>query len=116
MRLDDNHLDSDRCAQQVNHLLVGERSDSHLTDLHQSAALPQPRFPGEAKGLDVGHDALKVDMETELAQAIPAQSHLRRLATSGGDLESKVTVITKCSKDHCCLHFTDPGRYKQFST
>lgn len=76
MRLDYNHLDTDRGAQQVNHLLMGESSDSHLADLHQSAALPQPCLPGEAKGLHVGHDALKVDVETELAEAVPTQSHL----------------------------------------
>lgn len=40
VRLDNDHLDADRCAQQVDHLLVGESSDSHLADLHQSAALP----------------------------------------------------------------------------
>lgn len=76
MRLDYDHFDSDRGAQQVNHLLMGEGSDSHLADLHQSAALPQPRLPGVAKGLHVGHDALKVDMETELSEAVPTQSHL----------------------------------------
>ena len=87
MRLDYNHFDTDGCAQQVNHLLVGESSDSHLADLHQPAALPQPRLPGEAEGLHVGHDALKVDVKTELAEAVPTQSHLWRLAASGGDLE-----------------------------
>lgn len=87
MRLDYNHLDTDGCAQQVDHLLMGESSDGHLADLHQPAALPQPCLPGEAKGLHVGHDALKVNMETELAEAVPTQSHLRRLAASGGDLE-----------------------------
>lgn len=87
VRLDYNHFDADGCAQQVDHLLVGESSDRHLADLHQSTALPQPRLPGEAKGLHVGHDAFKVDVETELSEAIPTQSHLRRLTTSSGDLE-----------------------------
>lgn len=89
MRLDYNHFDSDRRAQQVDHLLVGESSDGHLADLHQSAALPQPGLPGEAEGLHVGHDALKVDVEAELAEAVPTQGHLWCLAASGGDLEAK---------------------------
>lgn len=87
MRLDYNHLDADGCAQQVDHLLVGESGHDHLADLHQPAALPESGLPGEAEGLHVGHDALKVDVEAELAEAVATQRHLRRLATSGGDLE-----------------------------
>lgn len=86
VRLDDDHLDGDGGPQQVDHLLVGERGDGHLADLHQPAALPQPRLPGEAEGLHVGHDALEVDVETELPEAVPPQGHLGRLAASGGDL------------------------------
>lgn len=74
--LDYDHLDADGGAQQVNHLLVGEGRDGHLADLHQPAALPQPGLPGEAEGLHVGHDALEVDVEAELAEAVPAQRHL----------------------------------------
>lgn len=89
MGLDDHHFHGDRRAQQINHLLVSQRSDSHLADLHQSAALPQPCLPGEAEGLHVGHDALEVDMKAKLAKAVPAQSHFWRLTASGGDLELK---------------------------
>ena len=88
MRLDHDHFDAHRRAQQVDHLLVGERGDDHLADLHQPAALPQPCLPSEAEGLDVRHDPLEVDVKTELAEAVAAQRHLRRLATSGGDLKS----------------------------
>lgn len=87
MGLDYNHFDSDRGAKEVDHLLVGERGDGHLADLHQPAALPQPGLPGEAKGLHVSHDALKVDVEAELAEAVPSQDHLGCLATSGGNLD-----------------------------
>jgi len=87
VRLDDDHLDGDGGAQQVDHLLVGERGHRHLADLHQPAALPQARLPGEAEGLHVGHDALEVDVEAQLAQAVTAQDHLRGLAAPGGDLE-----------------------------
>ena len=76
MRLDNDHFDSDGGAQQVNHLLMSESSDGHLADLHQSAALPQPCLPGEAKGLHVGHDALEVYVETKLAEAVPTQSYI----------------------------------------
>lgn len=89
MRLDYNHFDADGCAQQVNHLLMGESSDSHLADLHKPAALPQSCLPGEAKGLHIGHDALEVDVETKLAEAVPSQSHLWCLATSGRYLETE---------------------------
>lgn len=88
MRLNHDHFDAHRRAQQVDHLLVGERGDHHLADLHQSAALPQPRLPSEAEGLDVRHDPLEVDVEAELAEAVAAQRHLRCLATSGGDLKT----------------------------
>lgn len=89
VRLDDDHLNGDGGPQQVDHLLVSERGDGHLADLHQPAALPQPCLPGEAEGLHVSHDALKVDVETELPEAVPAQGHLSRLAASGGDLGSE---------------------------
>lgn len=89
MRLDHDHFDAHRRAQQVDHLLVGERGDDHLADLHQSAALPQACLPSEAEGLDVRHDPLEVDVETELAEAVAAQRHLRCLATSGGDLKTR---------------------------
>lgn len=72
MWLDYNHFDSDRCAQKVNHLLVGEGGNSHLADLHQSASLSQPCLPSKTKGLHISHDALKIDVETELAEAVPA--------------------------------------------
>ena len=80
VRLDDDHLDGDGGTQEVDHLLVGERGDGHLADLHQPAALPQPRLPGEAKGLHVGHDAFEVDMETQLAQAVATQDHLHEVS------------------------------------
>ena len=97
MRLDYHHFDTDGCAQQVDHLLVGESSDSHLADLHQPAALPQPSFPSEAEGLHIGHDAFKVDVETELAEAVATQSHLWCLAASGGDLEPESGSICSLS-------------------
>lgn len=102
--LNDDHFDGHRRAQQVNHLLVGERGHGHLADLHQPAALPQARLPSEAERLHVGHDAFKVDVEAELAQAVPPQSYLRRLAASGGDLESRTEaemfiICRKCAAD-----------------
>lgn len=86
---------------------MGEGSDGHLADLHQSAALPQPCLPGEAKGLHVGHDALEVDVETELAEAIPTQSHLWRLATSSGDLEPESKWSCSSIKAHQFLSRLD---------
>lgn len=93
MRLDHDHFDAHRCAQQVDHLLVGKCGYNHLADLHQPAALPQPCFPSKAKGLDVSHDPLEVDMETKLAEAVAAQGHLRCLATSGGDLKPETSCL-----------------------
>lgn len=87
VRLDDDHFDADGRAQQVDHLLVGESRHHNLADLHQPAALPEPRLPGEAEGLHVGHDALEVDVEAELTEAIASQCHLRCVAAPGGDLE-----------------------------
>ncbi len=87
---------------------MGEGSDSHLADLHQSAALPQPCLPGEAEGLHVGHDALEVDVETELAEPVPTQSHLWRLAASGGDLEEESKASCSSIKVHqFCLDWQD---------
>lgn len=48
-----------------------ESSDGNFADLHQPAALSQPCLPGEAKGLHIRHDTLKVDMETKLAKPVP---------------------------------------------
>lgn len=76
VRLDHDHFDAHRRAQQVDHLLVRECGDDHLADLHQSAALPQPCFPSKAEGLHVSHDPLEVDVEAELAEAVAAQGHL----------------------------------------
>ena len=87
--LDDDHPDGDGGAEQVDHLLVGERGNCHLADLHQPAALPQASLPGEAEGLHVGHDALEVHVEAQLAQAVPAQSHVRRLAAPRRNLGDK---------------------------
>lgn len=89
IRLNYNHFDGDWGAKQVNHLLVSEGSNGHLADLHQSAALSQSCLPGETKGLHVGYDALEIDVEAELAEAIPAKCHLRGFAPSGGDLEAE---------------------------
>jgi len=83
VRRDDDHLDGDGGAQQVDHLLVGERGHRHLADLHQAAAGPQPRLPGVAVQLHLGHDALEVDVEAQLAQGVAAQRHLRGLAALG---------------------------------
>ena len=49
--LDDDHLHADGRPQEVDHLLVGEGCHGDLADLHQPAALPKPRLPGEAEGL-----------------------------------------------------------------
>ena len=83
---DDDHLDGDGGAQQVDHLLVGQRGHRHLADLHQAAAGPQPRLPGVPVELHLRHDALKVDVEAQLAQGVAPQRHLRGLAALGQEL------------------------------
>lgn len=98
MRLDYHHFDADGRAQEVDHLLVGEGGHRHLADLHQPAALPQSRLPGKAERLHVGHDALEVDVEAELAEAVAPQGHLWRLAASGGYLEPGQRPVRLISK------------------
>lgn len=90
----DDHLHGDRGAQEVDHLLVRERRHGNLADLHQPAALPQAGLPGVTVRLHLGHDALVVDVEAQLAEPVPAQGHLRRLAAFGQKLEKGQNVPT----------------------
>lgn len=64
---DDDNLHCDGRSQEIDHLLMAQSGHCHLADLHQPAALPQPRLPGVAIGLHVRHDALVVDMEAKLS-------------------------------------------------
>ena len=89
VRRDDEHPDGDGGAQQVDHLLVRERGHGHLADLHQAASLPQAGLPGVPVRLHLGHDALVVDVETQLAQAVAPQRQLSRLAALGQELAGR---------------------------
>lgn len=83
---DNDNLHCHRCPEQINHLLMAQGGHGHLADLHQAAALAQPRLPCVAVGLHVCHNALVVHMETQLAQAIPAQGHLHCFTALGHKL------------------------------
>lgn len=61
---DNDHLDSDRGAQQVDHLLVGQRGNCHFADLHKSTALSKPGLPSIAVGLHLCHNALEIHMKS----------------------------------------------------
>lgn len=86
---DDHHSYRHWGAQQVDDLLVWQCCHGHLADLHQSAALPQPRLPRVAVGFDVGYDALEIYMEPELTQSVPPQCHLLRLTALSHQLRKK---------------------------
>ena len=90
MRGDDDHLHSDGGPEQVDHLLVRQRGHRHLANLHQSAALPEPGLPGVAVGLHLSDDALKVNVEAQLAQGVPPQGHLCGLTALGQQLQNRV--------------------------
>lgn len=83
-----DHLDSNGGSEEVDHLLVGQRGHRHLANLHEPAALPEPRLPSITVGLHLGNDALKVDMKTQLAQGVTAQGHLCRLTALGQELQT----------------------------
>ncbi len=87
IRLDDDHLDADGGAQQVDHLLVGQRGHRHLTDLHQPAALPQTGLPRVSERLHVSHDALEVNVEAQLPETVPAQGHFCGFTAARDHLE-----------------------------
>ena len=53
MGRDDGDGDRHRGLEQVHHLLMGQGTHRVFTDLHQSAALPQPSLPGVAKVLNL---------------------------------------------------------------
>lgn len=89
MRGNDDHLDSNRGSEQVDHLLVRQRGHSHLANLHQSAALPEPGLPGVTIGLHLSNNALKVDMEAQLAKGVTAQGHLRGKTALGQQLQNR---------------------------
>lgn len=71
-----DHFDSNRGSEKVDHLLMRQRGHRHLADLHQSAALPEPSLPSVTVGLYLSNNALKVDMESQLPEGITAQGHL----------------------------------------
>lgn len=84
-----DHFDSNRSSEKVDHLLVGERGYRHLANLHQSATLPEPSLPSITIGLHLSNNALKVDMETKLAQGIATQGHLCGLTAFGQQLQKE---------------------------
>lgn len=86
---DDNHLDSNRGSEQVDHLLMGQRGHRHLANLHQSTALSEPSLPSIAIWLHLCNDALKVDMKAQLAQGVTAQGHLCGLTALGQQLQDR---------------------------
>lgn len=86
MRGNNDHLDSDRGSEEVDHLLMRQRCHRHLAYLHQSAALPEPGLPSKTVRLHLSNDALKVDMKSQLAQSISSQGHLCCLTALGQQL------------------------------
>ncbi|TNN87282.1 hypothetical protein EYF80_002484 [Liparis tanakae] len=113
MRRDDDHLDRDGGPEQVDHLLVRQRGHRHFAYLHQSAALPEPRLPGVAVGLHLGHNALEVDVEAQLAQGVAAQGHLCGLAALGQQLQNREREWSCCQgsgEGSTCPHTSGDGK------
>lgn len=71
IRRDHSDLDSDRCAEKVNHLIVSEGGSGYLAYLHQTAAMAQTSLPGKAMVLHIRHQALQVQVEAQLAHTVP---------------------------------------------
>lgn len=106
VRLNNDDLDGDRCSQEVDHLLVGQSRHRHFADLHQPAALSQPSLPCVTEGLNIGYDSFKVDVESELAQTVPAQGHFCGLTSPRHHLHQhtkRETTWAKIIVRLCCL-------------
>lgn len=84
---DDDHLDSDRGTQQVNHLVVGQCDHGHLADFHQPAALPEAGLPGKPIVLHLGHGPVVLHVEAQLPESVPPQGHVHCLPAVGHHLQ-----------------------------
>jgi hypothetical protein len=83
LRRNDRDGDHDGGFEQVDHLVVGKGGHGHLANLDQSGTLPQSGLPGEAVGLHLGDNSVRLHVESQLADAISAQSHFQGLAAQG---------------------------------
>lgn len=70
-----------RCTQQVHHLVMCQCTGRDLADLHQSAASSQSALRCEAVWLNLGYQAVQVDVEAKLSQGVPSQGELHGLET-----------------------------------
>ena len=88
MRGDHRHGHRHGGLQEVDHLLVGQGAHGVLADLHQPASLSETRLPGVAKVLDLGDEAVVLDVEAELTKLVSTEAELLSHGPGADGLET----------------------------
>ena len=97
MGRDDGDGDRHRGLEQVHHLLMGQGTYRVFTDLHQSAALPQPSLPGVAKVLNLWNNTelLEITIDNDSLKYRVIYTNHPKVMTFGNKIQSDLDCELK---------------------